>query len=92
MSSGAAELARRLARDAEAVCRHYLDNGCRHGRYWVVGDVDNTPGRSLYVRLDGPDCGTRRRRQVDRLCCAASYVAALRRAAVLRAIGGFYAT
>jgi hypothetical protein len=57
MPSGAAELARRLARDAEAVCRHYLDNGCRHGRYWVAGDVANTPGRSLYVRLAGPEYG-----------------------------------
>jgi hypothetical protein len=57
VSSGAAELARRLARDAEGVCRHYLDNGCRQGRYWVVGDVANTSGRSLYVRLSGPDCG-----------------------------------
>jgi Toprim domain len=53
----AAELARRLARDAEAVCRHYLSNGRRCGRYWTVGDVINTPGRSLYVRLVGPDCG-----------------------------------
>jgi hypothetical protein len=53
----AAELARRLARDAEAVCRHYLSNGRRCGRYWTVGDVMNTPGRSLYVRLVGPDCG-----------------------------------
>ncbi len=33
---------------AEAVCRHYLSNGRREGRYWLVGDVDNTPGRSLY--------------------------------------------
>jgi hypothetical protein len=57
VSSGAAELARRLARDAEAVCRHYLDNGCRQGRYWVVGDVANTRGRSLFVRLSGPECG-----------------------------------
>ena len=32
----AAELARRLARDAEAVCRHYLSNGRRSGRYWVA--------------------------------------------------------
>jgi Toprim domain-containing protein len=53
----AAELARRLARDAEAVCRHYLSNGRRSGHYWVVGDVMNTPGRSLYVRLQGPDYG-----------------------------------
>jgi Toprim domain len=57
VSSGAAELARRLARDAEAVCRYYLDNGCRQGRYWVVGDVANTSGRSLYIRLAGPDNG-----------------------------------
>jgi len=55
--SSVSELARRLARDAEAVCRHYLSNGRRSGRYWVVGDVMNTPGRSLYVRLTGPDYG-----------------------------------
>ena len=54
MSSQAAELAQRLARSAEAVCRYYLSNGHREGRYWIVGDVANTPGRSLYVRLYGP--------------------------------------
>jgi hypothetical protein len=53
----AADLARRLARAAEAVCRHYLSNGHRQGRYWIIGDVMNTPGRSLYVRLTGPDSG-----------------------------------
>jgi Toprim domain len=47
----ASELAHRLARDAEAVCRHYLSNGKRQGRYWLVGDVRNNPGRSMYVRL-----------------------------------------
>jgi hypothetical protein len=57
MSGPAAALARRLARDAEAVCRHYLSNGRRHGRYWIVGDVMNTPGRSLFVRLHGADSG-----------------------------------
>ncbi|MDH2404875.1 toprim domain-containing protein [Bradyrhizobium sp. SSUT18] len=51
MSRDASELAGRLAREAEAVCRHYLSNGKRAGRYWVVGDVHNTPGRSLFVRL-----------------------------------------
>jgi hypothetical protein len=55
--TSAAVLARRLARDAEAVCRHYLSNGRRSGRYWVVGDIINTPGRSLYVRLTGPEYG-----------------------------------
>lgn len=44
-------LSRRLADHAEAVCAHYLSNGRRHGRYWLVGDVFNAPGRSLYVRL-----------------------------------------
>jgi hypothetical protein len=57
MSSQAADLARCLARDAEAVCRRYLSNGRRRGRYWVVGDIANTPGRSLFVRLIGPDSG-----------------------------------
>ena len=57
MSRDASELARRLARDAEAVCRHYLSNGRRRGRYWTVGDVRNTPGRSMFVRLSGPDSG-----------------------------------
>jgi len=57
MSESAAELAHRLAREAEAVCRHYLSNGRRQGRYWLVGDVQNTPGRSLFVRLTGPNAG-----------------------------------
>jgi len=51
VSGSASELARRLAREAEAVCRHYLSNGRRQGAYWVVGDVRNTPGRSMFVRL-----------------------------------------
>ena len=57
MISAAADLARRLARDAEAVCRHYLFKGRRSGCYWIIGDVQNTPGQSLYVRLQGPDYG-----------------------------------
>jgi phage/plasmid primase-like uncharacterized protein len=57
MPRDASELARRLARDAEAVCRHYLSKGRRQGRYWMVGDVRNTPGRSMFVRLSGPDSG-----------------------------------
>jgi len=57
MPGDASELARRLARDAEAVCRHYLSNGRRQGRYWTVGDVRNTPGRSTFVRLSGPQSG-----------------------------------
>lgn len=51
MSRDASEIAHRLAREAEAVCRHYLSNGRRSGRYWLVGDVHNTPGRSMFVRL-----------------------------------------
>jgi hypothetical protein len=57
MGNQAADLAHRLARDAEAVCRHYLSKGRREGRYWLVGDVRNTPGRSLFVRLRGPESG-----------------------------------
>ena len=47
----ASELARRLGQHAEAVCRHYLSAGRREGAYWLVGDVRNTPGRSMFVRL-----------------------------------------
>ena len=47
----ASELAHRLARNAEAVCRHYLSAGRREGAYWLVGDARNTPGRSMFVRL-----------------------------------------
>lgn len=53
----AAVLARHLAANAEDVCRRYLSNGRRSGRYWLVGDVRNSKGRSLYVRLDGPLSG-----------------------------------
>lgn len=51
MEEGAHSLARRLADRAEAVCRHYLSAGRRQGHYWQVGDVRNTPGRSMFVRL-----------------------------------------
>lgn len=53
MARFASELVQGLARNAEAVCRHYLSNGHRAGNYWLVGDIDNAPGRSLYVRLRG---------------------------------------
>jgi len=51
MAETAADLARRLSARAEEVCRYYLSNGSREGRIWRVGDVDNTPGRSLCVQL-----------------------------------------
>ncbi|MBY5551287.1 DNA primase [Rhizobium leguminosarum] len=53
----ASDLAGRLAQDAEAVCRHYLSAGRRAGNYWLVGDVVNNKGRSLYVHLAGPRAG-----------------------------------
>ncbi|WP_414832754.1 toprim domain-containing protein [Afifella sp. YEN Y35] len=55
--SRAADLARHLGEQAEAVCRYYLPNGRRQGRYWICGDVMGTPGRSLYVRLSGERVG-----------------------------------
>jgi hypothetical protein len=57
MSGQAAELAQHLARHAEDVCRYYLPKGRRNGRYWLTGDVHDTPGRSLYVRIAGPESG-----------------------------------
>ena len=55
------DLARRLAEEAEAVCRAYLSNGRRQGNYWRVGDVYNAAGASLHVRLTGPTSGPRAR-------------------------------
>lgn len=57
LPSPARDLSERLSAQALAVCRTYLSNGRRCGRYWTVGDVLNEPGRSLYVRLDGPTRG-----------------------------------
>ena len=60
----ASELAHRLARDAEAVCRHYLSNGRREGGYWLVGDVATRPAARC---TSGSRSSTeRRRRQMDR--------------------------
>ena len=47
-------LARALAERAEAVCRHYLPQGKRYGRYWLVGNVQGERGDSLFVRLEPP--------------------------------------
>ncbi|WP_323764051.1 toprim domain-containing protein [Marinovum sp.] len=57
MSSETEALLRELAQDAENVCRRYLPAGRREGNYWLVGDLQNNPGRSLYVRLTGPEAG-----------------------------------
>ena len=51
MEKPATQIAHRLGRNAEAVCRHYLSQGYREGRYWLVGNAQNVSGRSLYVRL-----------------------------------------
>ena len=65
MQDRAGDIARRLAEQAEAVCRHYLPNGRRAGRHWIVGDADNTPGRSMFVRLKPGDAGKRAGKWTD---------------------------
>ena len=50
----AARVASALAERAEEVCRRYLPNGRRSGRYWVAGDIRGARGRSLFVRLAPP--------------------------------------
>jgi hypothetical protein len=58
MESPATRISRLLAKRAEDVACEYLSNGHREGRYWLVGDCRNTPGRSLFLRLvDSPDGG-----------------------------------
>ena len=51
--SPAAAVAAALALQAEEVCRRYLPQGRRLGRYWICGDLDGARGRSLFVRLSG---------------------------------------
>lgn len=51
------DIARRLAKRAIDVCRHYLPNGTRVGDYWIAGDVRGAKGRSLFVRIAGPLSG-----------------------------------
>ena len=50
----ASALSSALAARAEQVCRRYLPRGRKQGRYWTVGNVHGTEGRSLYVRLAPP--------------------------------------
>ena len=57
MYSETEDLIRALAENAEGVCRAYLPAGRREGSYWIVGDLQNNPGRSLFVRLAGPASG-----------------------------------
>jgi len=57
MYSETDDLIRALAENSEGVCRHYLPAGRREGSYWIVGDLQNNPGRSLFVRLTGPTSG-----------------------------------
>ena len=56
-SRSASDLSRALSRHAETACRHYLRAGRKEGRYWLVGDTSGASGRSLYVRLAGPEYG-----------------------------------
>ena len=58
MYSETEDLVRDLAENAEGVCRAYLPAGRREGSYWIVGDLQNNPGRSLFVRLTGPASGS----------------------------------
>ena len=57
MYSETEDVIRALAENAESVCRAYLPAGRREGSYWIVGDLQNNPGRSLFVRLTGPATG-----------------------------------
>ena len=52
--SAAARMAAALGARAEEVCRRYLPQGRRQGRYWTAGDARGARGRSLFVRLAPP--------------------------------------
>lgn len=50
MRRDAFEWARRLVREAEAVCRHSPSNHKGERRDWLLGGVHNRPDRSLFGR------------------------------------------
>ena len=52
--SAAADIAAALGARAEEVCRRYLPQGRKCGRYWIVGGLDGAGGRSLFIRLAPP--------------------------------------
>ena len=51
------DLKRDLAQRAEQVCARYLSEGEKSGTYWRVGDIANTPGRSMFIALTGSSAG-----------------------------------
>jgi len=53
----AADIAQRLAEDAESICRLLLPNGKRQGQEWCAGSVQGEAGESLKVRLTGSKAG-----------------------------------
>lgn len=57
MSKDAPEIARLLSRHALAVCQTYLPQGRKTGNHWIIGNLSGDKGRSMHVRLQGPDYG-----------------------------------
>jgi hypothetical protein len=53
-------IANRLAAIAQQVCERYLPAGHRIGNYWVIGNVRNDPGGSMWVRLVASADGSKR--------------------------------
>lgn len=51
------EIARELARRAEALCRDLLPHGSRNGRQWRAGSLAGEAGSSLAVELHGERAG-----------------------------------
>lgn len=57
MSKDTNEITRLLSRHALAVCQTYLPNGRKTGNHWIIGNLSGDKGRSMHVRLHGPDYG-----------------------------------
>lgn len=53
-----ADISRKLSEQTEAVCRHLLPTGKRHGGTWEVGGVNGETGKSLKVNIEGQFPGT----------------------------------
>ena len=82
------DLARLWRKMPRACVVHYLPAGRREGSYWMVGDLQNNPGRSLFVRLTwaylGAGCGGQVTPMAPRASMAISSTSSARRTGITR--------
>ncbi len=46
-----------LAQKADSVASYLFPNGTKEGHYWVIGDIQGNPGKSLKIKISGDKVG-----------------------------------